>query len=293
VNVLRAVYRVAMDAFWRFTDDDGWALASHVALSALMALFPFLIFVTALAAYFFGSKELADEVANILLEAWPEQVARPIADEIHNVLTLTRGDILTYGVALAIYFASNGIESLRIGLNRAYGVKETRSWYLLRLESIAYVLVGAAALLAMAFLVVLGPLIWAQAVRYAPWLAPFGWTVAFIRIAAAAAVLIVALVLVHLWLPAGRRTLSEIAPGIVVTMMLWLMSGIIFGRYLAEFAGNYVTTYAGLASFMVALVFLYWVATIFVYGGELNAEIRRVRQAGSADPQPPQPEARG
>jgi membrane protein len=271
-----------MDAFWRFTDDDGWALASHVALSALMALFPFLIFVTALAAYFFGSKELADEVANILLEAWPEQVARPIADEIHNVLTLTRGDILTFGVGLAIYFASNGIESLRIGLNRAYGMKETRSWYLLRLESIAYVLVGAAALLAMAFLVVLGPLIWAQAVRYAPWLAPFGWTVAFIRIAAAAAVLIVALVLVHLWLPAGRRTLSEVAPGIFVTMLLWLVSGTIFGRYLAEFAGNYVTTYAGLASFMVALVFLYWVATIFVYGGELNAEIRRVREARAA-----------
>jgi membrane protein len=282
-----------MDAFWRFADDDGWALASHVALSALMALFPFLIFVTALAAWFFGSKELADEVANILLEAWPEQVARPIANEIHNVLTLTRGDILTVGVGLAIYFASNGIESLRIGLNRAYGVKETRSWYLLRLESIAYVLVGAAALLAMAFLVVLGPLIWAQAVRYAPWLAPFGWTVAFIRIAAAAAVLIVALILVHLWLPAGRRTLSEVAPGIFVTMLLWLVSGTIFGRYLAEFAGNYVTTYAGLASFMVALVFLYWVATIFVYGGELNAEIRRVRATRSADAEPPQPETRG
>ncbi len=64
--------------------------------------------------------------------------------------------------------------------------------------------------------------------------------------------------------------------------MLWLAGGIGFGRYLAEFATNYVTMYAGLASAMIALVFLYWIATIFVYGGELNAEIlaRPRAQAG-------------
>ena len=56
-----------------------------------------------------------------------------------------RGDLLTIGVALAIYFASSGIESLRIGLNRAYGVAESRSWWMLRLESIGYVLIAAVA----------------------------------------------------------------------------------------------------------------------------------------------------
>ena len=141
MRILRLCYRVAMDAFYRFNANDGWAIASHIALSALMALFPFLIVVTALAG-FFGTKELADEVARILLEAWPTQVATPIAAEIHNVLTTARGDVLTVGVVLAIYFASSGIESLRIGLNRAYGVTEQRSWWLLRLESIAYVLVA-------------------------------------------------------------------------------------------------------------------------------------------------------
>src|SRR6185436_19300262 len=105
--------QVAAGAFRHFTDDDGWAIASHIALSALMALFPFLIVVTAVAG-FFGTKELADEVALILLEAWPTQVATPISAEIHNVLTTARGGVLTVGVALAIYFASAGIESLRI-----------------------------------------------------------------------------------------------------------------------------------------------------------------------------------
>src|SRR5437660_1155134 len=170
-----------MDAFYTFLADDGWAIASHIALSTLMAFFPFLIVLTALAG-FFGSKELADQAAQIMLAAWPAEVAGPLAAEVESVLTTSRGDVLTVGVALAIYFSSSGIESLRIGLNRAYDVKEPRSWWLLRLESIGYVLVGAAALVALSFLVVLGPLIVATAVRYAPWLEPLEGPVTFARL---------------------------------------------------------------------------------------------------------------
>ena len=69
--MLRRFCRAALDAYYGFNRNDGWALASHIAMSALMALFPFIILVTALAASFLGSKELADEVARILLETWP------------------------------------------------------------------------------------------------------------------------------------------------------------------------------------------------------------------------------
>ena len=59
---LRYVFHVGLDAFYTFLADDGWAIASHIALSTLMALFPFLIVLTSLAG-FFGSKELADQAA--------------------------------------------------------------------------------------------------------------------------------------------------------------------------------------------------------------------------------------
>jgi len=271
-------YRIAIDAFWRFNDDDGWAIASHIALSALMSLFPFLIVVTALAA-FFGSKELADETARLMLEAWPKEVAEPIAGEIRDVLTNLRTDVLTFGVLAAVYFSTSGIDSLRIGLNRAYGVKEPHPWWRLRLESIGYVLVGATALLAFSFLIVLWPLLWATAMRFFPALPRLDGTVTLVRYSLASAVIVVTLVIVHLWLPAGRRRLAEIAPGILVTLALWLVAGAVFGRYLADFAYTYVTIYAGLASAMIALVFLYLVASIFVYGGELNAAIARERAA--------------
>jgi membrane protein len=269
---------ISADAFRHFIADDGWAIASHIALSTLMALFPFLIVVTALAAFFFGSKELADEAARILLEAWPKEVAAPIALDITGVLTSTRGDVLTLGVLFALYFASSGVESLRIGLNRAYDIKEQRPWWLLRLESIVYVIIGAVAILAFSFLVVFAPLILAKLVQYVPALEQFGDLITFARYAVAAVVLIVALMIVHLWLPAGRRSFNEIAPGIIATLLLWLISGAIFGRYLASYAFAYVSMYAGLASAMVALIFLYVCASIFIYGGELNSRIARARR---------------
>ena len=271
------VIRIPYDAFIRFLVDDGWAIASHIALSTLMSLFPFLIVVTALAG-FFGTKEISDQVAQLMLDAWPKEVATPIAGEINDVLTTSRGGVLTIGLVFALYFSSNCVESLRIGLNRAYAQKETRNWAVLRLESIGYVLIGAIAMIALAFLVVLGPLLFFAALKYLPWLEPLETTFTFARLGIATLVLVVALVLVHKWLPVGRRSFFEIAPGVIITLALWLVAGVAFGRYLSEFASAYTRTYAGLSSAMIALVFLYWTASIFVYGGELNAAIQSARQ---------------
>jgi membrane protein len=278
LRILILLLRIATDAFRHFLADDGWAIASHIALSTLMAMFPFLIVVTALAGFFFGSKELADEAGRLLLEAWPKEVAGPIALDVAGVLTDSRSGVLTFGAMFALYFASSGVESLRVGLNRAYNMDETRSWWLLRLESIGYVLVGAVAILAFSFLVVLAPLIWDKLLRYVPTLEPLSELVTFSRYAVAVFVLVVALMIVHSWLPAGRRSITEIAPGIVATLLLWLISGAAFGRYLADYAFTYISMYAGLASAMVALVFLYVCATIFIYGGELNSVIAKMEK---------------
>jgi membrane protein len=276
LRVLKRSLQIADDAFRRFIADDGWAIASHIALSILMAMFPFLIVVASLAG-FIGSANLANEVARLVIATWPKQVADPIAGEIHRVLTTARGDVLTAGSVLAVYFASSGIESLRIGLNRAYGLDEERSWWLLRLESIGYVLIAAIALLALAFLVVLGPLIFRATLAHVPGIESLEGHFNVSRFALAGVVITVSLMILHMWLPAGRRRLTQIWPGILATIVLWLGCGIAFGRYLADFAGNYVTYYAGLASAMIALVFLYFSAWIFIYGGELNAAIERAR----------------
>ncbi len=279
MRLIRLCHRVVRDSIERFNADDGWAIASHVALSTLMAMFPFMIVLAALDA-FVESINLADAAAGLLLKVWPEAVSGQIDAEVQAVLGTARGDVLGLGLGFALFFAATGVESLRIGLNRAYRVRETRSWVFLRLESIAWVSVGAGAYLARAVPIVRAPLIFEVARESAPWLARPETKFTLLRYAIASILLVAALVLVHKWLPAGRRRLTEIAPGVLVTLALWLIFGGIFGRYLADFAYTYVTYYAGLASGMIALSFLYAASLAFVFGGEINAACMRQRNAG-------------
>jgi len=286
LNRVRLYYEIVAIAANRFVLHDAWAIASHIALSVLTSMFPFLILMTALAGLF-GTGSLADEAADIILEAWPQEVAEPIANEVHSILTGRRSDVLTVGLVLALYFASSGVESLRVGLNRAYGVRETRAWWLTRLESIAFVIGGAFVMLALALLVVLGPFVWRGILYWVPALARFGNVIDFLRLAVATVVIVAGLMIAHKFVPAGRRTFLSVVPGVAVTLLLWLLGGIGFGWYLEFFPGAYASTYGGLATAMVALIFLYTLGAIFLFGGELNGTILLAkRRRLNAEPQP-------
>lgn len=274
---IRKPFEIAGVAAQRFVAHDGWAIASHIALSLLTSLFPFLILLTALASVF-GTKSLADEASNLLFEIWPSEVAGPVAAEVHRVLTEQRGGLLTLGAALALYFSSSGVESLRVGLNRAYGLREMRPWWLTRLESIGYVVCAAFAMLAFTFLVVLGPLMWRGLVMVAPGIEPLGLTFAVVRVALTALLVAVVLVIAHKFIAAGRRPWHMVLPGVAVTLGMWVLAGLGFGLYLDRFSGAYVSTYGGLATAMVFLIFLYWLAAMFLFGGEINGTVIAARR---------------
>jgi membrane protein len=271
--------RILSDAVGHFNADDGWAMASHVAISALMALFPFLIFATALAS-FLGADAFADTAVHLVFDTWPDQIAAPIAREVNNVLTVQRGDFLTIGVVAAAIFATNGIEALRASLNRAYRVTENRSFLWLRLQALLFVIVATIGFLVISVLLIVAPLVANIAERRIEWfvIEPYLGTITFWRYVIAGAVIVFGLVVVHLWLPAGKRRFIDILPGIAFTLAAWVAGSTAFARYLEQFS-TYASTYAGLASIMVAVVFLYINSVIFIVGGELNAAIRRYRDA--------------
>ena len=279
--MLSLCYQVVRNAIGHFLEDDGAAIASHVALNILMSLFPFMIFLTALAG-FFGTPELAQSVEELMFDAWPDEVAGPITAEVDAVLLQPRGDLLTISGLIAIVLASNGVEALRVALNRAYRVTETRSFIITRLQSLGFVLLGSIGLLSLAFVIVLGPVLWRTAFSYFPLLSDFEGHFILLRLTGGIGTLLVGLVLVHLWLPAGSRPFLSLLPGIAFTLALWLVAGFGFAAYLENFSA-YTATYAGLASVMIAIVFLYLVAVVFILGAELNAALS-VCLKGEPDP---------
>ena len=250
-KVLRTTYDVVYDAICHMVEDDGFAMASHVALSSLLAVFPFLIFGTALAS-FLGADQFSSTAIHLIFDTWPEAIAKPLADQVLQVLTIPRGGLLTISVLAAAYFASNGVEALRISLNRA-------------------IIFAAISILLVAL-----PLALDYARGWFPLFADtldivFSW-----RVYGTLVVLTVGLLVVHLWLPSGKRRVFDVIPGVLLTLLLWLAGALIFAYYLATFA-NYTATYAGLASVMIVLIFLYMVGVIFIIGAEINAALIKFR----------------
>jgi membrane protein len=282
LRTIAVLKRILGDALGHFNDDDGWAMASHLALSALLALFPFLIFATSLAS-FVGAKAFADTAVHLVFDTWPDEIAEPIAHEVTSVLTVQRGDFLTIGILIAAFFASNGIEALRTSLNRAYRVSETRSILYLRAQSIGFVIFATVGFLIVSALLVFAPLVANLAQRTLPWIEPYMGTITIWRFVIASWVIVVALIAVHFWLPAGRRRFKDIVPGLIFTLVFWVVGSSLFATYLGYFS-SYASTYAGLASIMIALVFLYIVSVIFIMGGELNAAIKRFLEARARVP---------
>src|SRR5258707_12783341 len=110
---MRRALHIAVDAYWHFLADDGWAIASHIALSALMAMFPCFIVLTSLAGVF-GSNDLADEVAKLMLATWPEEAAAPIAREFPDFLTTPHTAALPVVALFAIFYALIGVDGVVI-----------------------------------------------------------------------------------------------------------------------------------------------------------------------------------
>lgn len=288
-DAFKKILPITWDVLRRFEAHYGWAIAAHVAMSALLAIFPFLIFVTALAA-FLGAGQASASIVHLIFDTWPAGVAGPLAGEVDKVLTTPRGGVLTIGVLLTFWVTSSAVESLRIALGRAYDSPTSKPVWLSRLQSMWFVALGALGLICVAVFIVLWPVMWSLALKFLPLpvatrLAAFELAGDLLRYALTIVVLAAALVAAHLWLPGGRRKVKTVLPGVAFTITVWLLGATLFSVYLSHFA-NYASTYAGLAGVMIVIVFLNASAALFILGAEINAalaERKKIKAQAHAD----------
>ena len=107
---------------------------------------------------------------------------------------------------------------------------------------------------------------------------PASVTIGLIRYPAAAGILLAALFLAHVVLPARRTRFANIWPGVLLTLALWAILAAVFSFYLRNFA-SYGSYYGGLAGIIAALYFMYLAALVLIFGGEFNRALRIRRLA--------------
>ena len=271
-----------MEAVYRLYADSGFAMAGAVAFSGLVSLFPFCIFLGALAGVF-GARELAAAAIRELFQNLPPPVAEGLAREVDAVMGRSRFDVLTLGAGIALFFATGAIETLRTALNVAYRVKETRSYPICLARSMLFVVASAIVTLALTWVVVVAPRL---AELWQPEAARFifdaSWFGAGLRYAMAAAMIALQLLAYHIWLAAGRRRVSEVWPGVALSTGLWLLAAGLYSSYLN--LSDYTRFYAGLSQLMVALIFFQVSAVIVLLGAELNRGLIELRKLDAGLP---------
>ena len=273
-------YRTLLEAIYRLYEHSGFAMAGAMAFSFVISLFPFCIFLGALAGVF-GGRELANQAVTQLFQILPQKVAAGIAPQVESIMGNSRIDLLTASAGLALFFAMTAIETLRTALNAAYRVVEERSYFLCLLRSMLFVLISAATVLILAWAVIVGPVI---AARIEPNLTQplvdSTWLGETVRYGLAAVVIAALLIAFHLWLAAGKRRIKNVWPGVLLSMVLWLVVASVYSYYL-DF-GDWSRFYAGLTQLMVALIFFQLTGVIVILGAELNRgiyEFKRLRVA--------------
>lgn len=264
----------AFDAGRHFFLDQGQVMAGHLSFVGLLSLFPFLIFLAALAG-FLGQTEAGTHFVAFLLETMPPEVAGVLETPMLEVLQETRGELLTIGILASVWTSSSGVEAARLALNRAYETDNKRAVWRTRIESMALVLVASGFVIFAMLILIVGPVIWAQ-VRNLMVVLPDGWQVSWtlVRYGISAILILTAISALYHVLPTARLRLRWVLPGALVVVVLWGATATASSVFLRH-VNSYSVTYGSLGGIVVALLFFYVLALIFIYGAEFNAAIAR------------------
>ena len=255
-------------------EDNVFGRAAELSYYFLLALFPFLIFLTSVIGLMLGSGTGTRHMLfNYLARIMPPSAFQLIDATMYEVSAASSGGKLSFGILAALWAASNGLTAITGSLNNAYDLKETRSWWKQRLVSIGLTMALSVLIIGALVLVVAGG-------KIAEWLAahygfgpvfPTAWKI--VQWPAVFAEMILAFALIYYFAPDFRKQAWQwLTPGAAIGVVLWLLVSLGFRVYL-HFFNSYSATYGSLGAVIILMLWLYFTGAAVLIGGEINSEI--------------------
>ena len=254
--------------------DKVFGRAAELSYYFLLALFPFLIFLTSIIGLVLGSGTGTRHMLfNYLGRIMPPSAFQLIDSTMYEVSTASSGSKLSFGLLAALWAASNGLTAITDSLNTAYDLNESRPWWKQRLVSITLTIALSVLIIGALVLVVAGGKIAESlAARYGfgP-VFPLAWKI--IQWPVILACMILAFALIYYFAPDIREQAWKwLTPGAAIGVALWLLVSIAFRVYL-HFFNSYSATYGSLGAVIILMLWLYFTGVAVLIGGEVNSEI--------------------
>lgn len=258
-------------------EDDVFGRAAQLSYYFLLALFPFLIFLTSIIGLVLGSGTgTRHALFNYLARVMPPSAYQLISSTVTEVSASSSGGKISFGILAALWAASNGMTAITSSLNSAYDLEETRPWWKQRLTSIVLTMALSVLIISALVLVVAGG-------HIADWLAltfglgdtfPLIWKI--IQWPVVLACMTFAFALIYYFAPDVREQKWKwLTPGAVIGVVLWLLVSLAFRVYL-HFFNSYSATYGSLGAVIILMLWLYLTGAAVLIGGETNSEIENI-----------------
>jgi membrane protein len=259
--------------------------AAALAYRGLFGLFPFLFILVVLVSalglpdYFDRAMDQARAQSSRYVPQQLEPVVEPAQEQVKPLLAMIEraekqagGDLLFFGVAVALWSVSAVARTLTEAFNVAYQVPETRRWWKQLLLSLAFGPILALVVIVSVALMLIGPQLVGSIAEVVNldevFVRLWGW----LRFPVALLLLAVVLSVVYHFGPNARQRYRSVVPGAALSVVLWAISSVGFSFYLANFA-DYGVTYGSIGAAVGLLFYLYLCASVVLLGAELNAAL--------------------
>lgn len=251
--------------------------ASSFSFNFFLAVFPAIIFFFTIIPYI-PVAHFQDTLLQLMRDFIPEKAYSAVEGTLFDIVKRPRGGLLSIGFVLAMYFSTNGINSLIESFNQTYHTIETRSPFKQRLVSILLVIILSVLVILSIMLIIVGPIVLEflasknilrdnftlQMIIFGKWIvvvALFFFVFSFLYYLA----------------PAKRRQFRFISAGSTLATGLTIVTSIGFNYYVNNFL-QYNTLYGSIGTLMIVMLWIYFNAIIVLVGFELNASIFNAKQ---------------
>ncbi|HKT34893.1 MAG TPA: YihY/virulence factor BrkB family protein [Nitrospira sp.] len=264
-------------------EDELLGRAAQLSYYALLALFPALIFLTALMGLL-SVERFMPELMTYLRNVLPADALSMVERFLTQVAEGSGGNILSLGGLGALWASSSGVTAIMDALNVVFGVKEDRRpFWRIRLTAIALTIALAGFVILSLGLVLYGPTIGRWVADHLGFGAVFTWIWNVLQWPLIVGLmLIVVAALYHLCPDRRYRRWRWITPGSVFAVVMWLIVSLGFKAYVDNF-GDYNKVYGSIAGVIVLMLWFYWSGMVLLLGGEINAEIEEAAAERKAE----------
>lgn len=251
----------------RISEDNLPGLSAQMAYYFLLSMFPLLIFLFTLLPYLPIPQE---DLLGAIRGFAPVEAMDLIEKNLKEIMNHRNGGLLSIGVLGTIWSASNGISAIVIALNKAYNIKESRSF----LVSTVMAVVLTFAMIFVVIIAVILPVFGKELGLF--FFSKLGFAKQFLTVWGGLRWLVSGLVLFLIftglyWIaPAVKLRCRSVISGAAFSTVGWIATSVGLSYYVDNF-NNYSFTYGSIGAIIVLLIWLYITAFIIILGGEINA----------------------